>query len=44
MAERDTTSLPPQQPVRVHRRLNLEEAYEFRRDRAILETYDNTGP
>jgi len=36
MAERDNTSPPPQQPVRVPRGLSLEQAHEFKRDRAIL--------
>jgi len=41
MAERENTSLPPQQPMRVPRGLSLEQAHEFRRDRAILEMQEN---
>ena len=41
MAERENTSPPPQQPVRVPRGLSLKQAYELRRDRAILEMQEN---
>ena len=41
MAERDITSPPLQQPVRVPRGLSLEQAHELRRDRAILEIQEN---
>jgi len=37
MTDRENTSPPPQQPVRVPRGLYLEQAHELRRDRASLE-------
>jgi len=41
MLERENTSPPPQQPVRVHRGLSLEQPHEHRRDRAILEIQES---
>jgi len=37
VTERENTSSPPQQHVRVPRGLFLDQAHELRRDRAILE-------
>ena len=41
MAERENTSPPPQQPMRVPRGLSLEHAHELIRDTAILEMQEN---
>ena len=41
MIERENTSSPPQQPVRVPRGLSLEHAYELGRDRAILKMQES---
>jgi len=41
MTERENTSSPPQQPVRVPRGLSLEQAHVLRRDRVIMEMQES---